>query len=161
MPNSLKKPMKPRETPSERPLERDEAGNLQLDPAGELARIMWAEARGSGPEGARGVGEVVRNRVASPAFPNVASEVIREPQQFSALNPGDPNRQEFYGFAPGHPEWDTYYALAEEILSEPSGPTVGPTFYHATAMSKPPKWAKEKKKVAESGGHTFYASQGR
>ena len=54
-----------------------------------LARTLYGEARGEGPEGMEAVANSIRNRVHNTNYPPNYTGVIRQPKQYSIWN--DPN----------------------------------------------------------------------
>ncbi len=57
-----------------------------------LARIGYAEFRGSNNTEQQVGMDITLNRVGSDRYPNTLSGVIEQPRQYSSLNEGDPNR---------------------------------------------------------------------
>lgn len=52
-----------------------------------VAAVLWAEARGEGPNGVRAVAEVIRNRTSSPRrWGRTPYEVVTKVKQFACLN---------------------------------------------------------------------------
>lgn len=82
------KPEQPAETPVQEPIEipiieTPDPIEHTDDDVMLLAQLIHHEANNQGLNGWIGVGEVVRNRVESPLFPNSVKEVINQPGQFT------------------------------------------------------------------------------
>ena len=74
-----------------------------------MVYVMWLEARGEGPDGMRGAGHVIHNRVGAPGFPKTLRGVLLQPNAFSCLLPSDPE----FGKEPD--AGDSQFAFCEEI----------------------------------------------
>lgn len=126
-----------------------------------LARTLWGEARGEGPQGMEAVACVILNRV------HVAQakggywwgsdiiSVCQKPYQFSCWNRSDPNYKQLQAVT----EKDIHYATAVRIARRAVAETLadttgGATHYHAKYVS--PDWASGQKPTAIIGNHIFY-----
>ncbi|MGB4057466.1 MAG: cell wall hydrolase [Alphaproteobacteria bacterium] len=127
-----------------------------------LARTLWGEARGEGPDGMEAVACVIFNRV------KIANEnggrwwwggniiqVCQKPYQFSCWNRSDPNFQKLQAVD----ETDLYFATAlriarRAIAGSITDTTNGATHYHAKTAT--PYWARGEVPVAVIGNHIFY-----
>ena len=101
-----------------------------------MARVMWLEARGEGPDGMRAVGHVMKNRAGFVGFPKTLRAVILQPNAFSCLLSNDPE----FGTEPkaGDPQHAFCAEIAPKILDgTDADPTNGAHFYinYATATS--------------------------
>lgn len=126
-----------------------------------LAATTWAEARSEGEDGMRAVAHVIVNRI-GPRFGENLATVIYTPMQFSAWNPGDPNRplaQNPDRYARGGESLETWEAaqrIAREVLERRSvDPTGGALFYHTRAVR--PHWSGYGVGKKTIGAHIFYA----
>jgi spore germination cell wall hydrolase CwlJ-like protein len=113
-----------------------------------LARNIYFEARGEPAAGQYAVGEVTMNRKASRFFPRSVCAVVYEKRAFSwtdsAVLP-----------EPAGEEWIRARQVAEAVYYQRYTPALkGALYYHATYVN--PDWAKEKRRVAQIGGHIFY-----
>lgn len=126
-----------------------------------LARTLWGEARGEGPEGMEAVASVVLNRVRIAQergkywWGNNIIQVCQKPYQFSCWNRADPNFRKLQAVD----ETDLYFATARRIArravySALVDNTGGATHYHAKGAD--PYWAKKRKTSAIIGRHIFY-----
>ena len=121
-----------------------------------LARTLWAEARGEGREGMIAVANVVMNRVKSARYPDSVVGVVFQEWQFSAWNPGDPNRRKALTVT----EDDKLFQLALSIAGEAVHGTLpditgGAMHYHVIGLN--PNWRDDSKISATIGHHVFYA----
>lgn len=109
----------------------------------QLARIIYAEARGESFKGQVAVGAVVLNRVQSNAFPDSITEVIFQPGQFSAIRDGQ------YSLKPNQAAYDA----ARSALNG-WDPTGGALYYYNphTATSS---WSKSRPTLSSIGNHVF------
>ena len=123
-----------------------------------LAKTIFGEARGEGPQAMRLVAWVIRNRRDHPqkAYGKSIAEVVTAPYQFSCWLKGDPN---FYKLANpmrlsevDRKAWLEAVGIALEVLSaDPTtNPLPGVYHYHDTSIS-PPAWAKQMVPVRVSG----------
>lgn len=126
-----------------------------------LARTLWGEARGEGPEGMKAVACVVLNRVAVAQdkgkywWGNNVIQVCQKPYQFSCWNRSDPNFQKLQAVDSA----DLYFATALRIARRAlngclEDNTAGATHYHASSIS--PYWAQRQGPSAKIGNHIFY-----
>lgn len=90
-------------------LERGEEIDLNSD-LGLLARIGYAEFRGSNSTEQQNGMDITLNRVEDSQFPNTLKGVIEQKKQYSSLNIGDPNKK--------------YYDNPESTLSNEKGKTI-------------------------------------
>jgi cell wall hydrolase len=120
-----------------------------------LAIAIYFEARGEPVSGQVAVGQVIMNRVRSPAFPETICGVVYQGQmqkscQFSFTCDGKSDT----------PRNDEQWALAQDIAKKITAgelwlPEVGySTFYHANYVS--PYWAGSMNKIDKIGRHIFY-----
>jgi Cell Wall Hydrolase len=110
----------------------------QLDDAHILALCIWRESRGEGMLGRRGVGCVVRNRIAADSyFGHDYSAVILKPYQFSSFNANDPNSNLWP--TDGTPDWMGCLAEANEVLGGCDDVTNGALFYFSPPLTQAPK----------------------
>lgn len=116
-----------------------------------LARTGFGEARGEGLEGMRRAMHVVKNRAgAGPIEP-----VVTAPKQFSAWNPGDPNRAKMLAVTEQDKDFAAALKLAVLILSgRDQDPTGGATHYFNPRAVRP-EWAKAMESLGEYGQHVF------
>lgn len=126
-----------------------------------LARTLWGEARGEGPQGMEAVASVILNRVAVAQVKGGywwGSDIIsvcQKPYQFSCWNRSDAN----YKLLQAITEKDIHYATAVRIARRAvagvlGDSTGGATHYHARQVS--PDWAKGQVPSATIGNHIFY-----
>ncbi len=124
--------------------------NLDSD-LGQVARTVYAEARGENAIEKKAVASVIRNRVESPSFPDTYEDVVTQPYQFSALLKSDPNRPAYENPA-RHARGDSrsQKALNESVeaayfaLLGTMDIAQGATLYYSPRSMKPagalPKW---------------------
>ena len=134
------------------------SATVQPGDAGDvLARTLWGEARGEGPQGMEAVTCVVMNRVkrAATHFGTSVKDCCQKPFQFSCWNERDPNRARLLAVTTA----DTDFAQALAIAARAVGGaltdvTAGATHYHTRAVR--PDWAAGKTPCFELGSHLFY-----
>lgn len=128
-------------------------GNFVDDPEQMiLARALFGEIRdASYPDEARiAVGWSIRNRVEDSRWSNSYREVITKPFQYSAFNPGDPNRKYvenplFKGKEINRKAWQNAYVLARQVIrGEVNDPTHGANHYYDSSIDTPAYLTKEK-----------------
>lgn len=111
-----------------------------------LARIIHAESGGEALEGQIAVGNVVLNRVNSPAFPNTVYSVVFQGSQFTPVMNGTiystPNAES---------------VLAAKLCLDGAN-TVGDALYFVNPRATPGSWASRNRPyVATIGAHAFFS----
>lgn len=113
-----------------------------------LAKTIWAEARGEGPDGMRLVAWVIRARVESPKWPDTYASVVTQRNQFSAWLHGDPNRDKMVDPLAGPDAddamWYEAIRIADEVLDAPASDNPLPGVYHYVDVrleGRLPSWA--------------------
>lgn len=132
------------------------------------ARTVWGEARGEPFEGKVAVMWVIRNRAERPRWwsrnpdnipDDTVEAVCKDPLQFSAWNPSDPNskRLPIITFStPQFPECLT--AVAGVLSGNCPDPTGGADSYHTIQIL--PAWAENRHPTVVIGNHAFYRLEG-
>lgn len=129
----------------------------QINPRelGCLSQAIYYEARGESRDGQIAVGEVVMNRVRSPAYPNTVCAVVYQGShrttgcQFTFTCDGSLNR------SPRGPAWARAREIATQvILGYARSMTQRATHYHTTAVN--PVWASGLVETTQIGSHIFY-----
>ncbi|MCR9255657.1 MAG: cell wall hydrolase [Alphaproteobacteria bacterium] len=120
-----------------------------------MARTIWGEARGEGIAGQRAVAHVIVNRARRGGWwGDTIAEVCRKPYQFSAWNPGDPNRRKMLGLAPETTDYLVALAIAYRAAAGiDSDPTGGADHYHTTDVE--PWWSGKLTRLTSIGSHIF------
>lgn len=118
-----------------------------------LAEALYFEARGTGAEGRRAVGEVILNRAADPRFPASVCGVVDQRYngscQFSYRCDSQP---ETYN-EPA--ELDKALQTAAVLLADrQTDITNGALYFHAASM--PPGWFNTLHRLGQFGGNIFY-----
>lgn len=90
-----------------------------------IAKVIWGEARGEPLDGQQAVAEVILNRLASDAFPNTVSAIVKAPGQFLS----QPN---WYKATPNQTQYDAIedalegpYVLPENVTQFSTGKKSG------------------------------------
>jgi len=133
-------------------VDRFSAGAPLTDQAQCIAVAVYHEARGESLEGQLAVAKVIMNRAASGDYPTSWCGVVKQPWQFSFVNPRT-------GYMPGvdqaSAEWRkalgvTRLAVANAVQSVPGDCL----WYHADYVA--PKWRNNLRRVEKIGAHIFY-----
>ena len=133
-------------------VDRFSAGAPLTDQANCIAVAVYHEARGESLEGQLAVAKVIMNRAASGDYPISWCGVVKQPWQFSFVNPRT-------GYMPGvdqaSAEWRkalgvTRLAVANAVQSVPGDCL----WYHADYVA--PKWRNNLRRVEKIGAHIFY-----
>ncbi|WP_324715904.1 cell wall hydrolase [Carboxydochorda subterranea] len=126
-----------------------------------MAKTVFGEARGENEETQRTVAWVIRNRVDDPKqrFGDSIPEVCTRPRQFSAWNPGDPNRERLLdpmGHVTEQQAWYQCVQVAWGVLEAPSwaNPIPGVYWYHDRSIAPPP-WTRNLQEVPVPGVDRF------
>jgi N-acetylmuramoyl-L-alanine amidase len=124
------------------------------DQANCIAVAVYHEARGESLEGQLAVAKVIMNRAASGKYPTSWCGVVKQPWQFSFVNPRT-------GYMPSVDQasdsWRkalgvTRLAVANAVQSVPSECL----WYHADYVA--PSWGRRLTRVEKIGAHIFYRS---
>ena len=135
-------------------VDRFSAGAPLTDEAQCIAIAVYHEARGESLEGQLAVAKVIMNRAASGQYPTSWCGVVKQPWQFSFVNPRT-------GYMPSVDQasaaWRkalgvTRLAVANAVQSVPSECL----WYHADYVA--PSWGRRLTKVEKIGAHIFYRS---
>ena len=125
---------------------------VQLDEqANCLATAVYFEARGESLEGQLAVADVVMNRAASGQYPSTWCDVVKQPWQFSFVNP----RTGQFPSITDMDSWKTAQGVARVAMAEVVREV--PTdvlWYHANYVS--PSWGGRLTQVERIGAHIFY-----
>lgn len=123
----------------------DEQGNC-------LATAVYFEARGESLEGQLAVARVVMNRAASGKYPPDWCSVVKQPWQFSFVNP---HTGQFPAVDPNSAAWARAQGIARMAMANivPSVST-DVLWYHATYVA--PSWGRRLNMVEKIGAHIFY-----
>lgn len=130
------------------------AGAPLTDQANCIAVAVYHEARGESLEGQLAVAKVIMNRAASGKYPTSWCGVVKQPWQFSFVNPRT-------GYMPSVNQasaaWRkalgvTRLAVANAVSSVPNDCL----WYHADYVA--PSWGRRLTRVEKIGAHIFYRS---
>ncbi|HET9336748.1 MAG TPA: cell wall hydrolase [Sphingomicrobium sp.] len=135
-------------------VDRFSAGAPMTDEANCIATAVYHEARGESLEGQVAVAKVIMNRAASGKYPTSWCGVVKQPWQFSFVNPRT-------GYMPSVDQasaaWRkalgvTRLAVANAVPSVSSDCL----WYHADYVA--PSWGRRLTRVEKIGAHIFYRS---
>jgi N-acetylmuramoyl-L-alanine amidase len=130
------------------------AGAPLTDEANCIAVAVYHEARGESLEGQLAVAKVIMNRASSGKYPTSWCGVVKQPWQFSFVNPRS-------GYMPSvdraSASWRkalgvTRLAVANAVQSVPNDCL----WYHADYVA--PSWGRRLTRVEKIGAHIFYRS---
>jgi len=130
------------------------AGAPLTDEANCIAVAVYHEARGESLEGQLAVAKVIMNRASSGKYPTSWCGVVKQPWQFSFVNPRS-------GYMPGVDQdsaaWRkalgvTRLAVANAVSTVPGDCL----WYHADYVA--PSWGRRLTRVEKIGAHIFYRS---
>jgi N-acetylmuramoyl-L-alanine amidase len=133
-------------------VDRFSAGAPMTDEANCIAVAVYHEARGESLEGQLAVAKVIMNRAASGKYPTSWCGVVKQPWQFSFVNPRS-------GYMPSVDQssaaWRkalgvTRLAVANAVQSVPTDCL----WYHADYVA--PSWGRSLTRVNKIGAHIFY-----
>lgn len=127
--------------------------NASLDEqANCLAVAVYHEARGESLEGQLAVANVVINRTNSPKYPDSWCKVVKQPWQFSFVNP---RTGSYPSVNLNSQAWANAQAIAR-IAASNTAAEVDPDvlWYHADYVA--PSWGKRLQLVEKIGTHIFY-----
>ena len=133
-------------------VDRYAAGAPLDEEANCMAVAVYHEARGETLEGQLAVARVIMNRAASGKYPTTWCGVVKQPWQFSFVNPRS-------GYMPGVDQdsasWRKALGITRLAMSNavPSLST-DVLWYHANYVS--PSWGRRLTKVSQIGAHIFY-----
>lgn len=132
-----------------------------------LARTLWGESRSEGRKGMEAVASVILNRVAKPSWwsrtkadgipDNTVAAVCLKPWQFSAWNPGDPNRAKMLAVTAD----DLEFSMALEVAAQAIAGVIpdqtgGACHYKVDSWPWPAAWGPEREPDYRCGRHDFY-----
>jgi spore germination cell wall hydrolase CwlJ-like protein len=133
-----------------------------------LARTIWGEARGEGPDGMAAVAWVALNRAGIAARYEAVSGrphplygdgtvagACTRPLQFSCWNASDRNRPLLLAATMADPAFAVAWRVAGDVLDGAiADPTAGATHYHEASVH--PSWAQGQTPTQRIGRHVFY-----
>ena len=130
------------------------AGAPLTDEANCIAVAVYHEARGESLEGQMAVAKVIMNRAASGKYPSSWCGVVKQPWQFSFVNP---RSGQYPSVDQTSAAWRkalgvTRLAVANAVQSVPSDCL----WYHADYVA--PSWGRRLTQVSKIGTHIFYRS---
>jgi spore germination cell wall hydrolase CwlJ-like protein len=117
-----------------------------------LATAVYFEARGETVEGQLAVARVVMNRAASGKYPPDWCSVVKQPWQFSFVNP---HSGQYPAINTGSAAWARAQGIARLAVAN-IVPSVEQDvlWYHATYVA--PSWGRRLSMVEKIGAHIFY-----
>lgn len=125
-----------------------------------MGKTLHGEARGEPSDGLTACGWSIRNRVtdARRRWPRDVANACLQWRQFSAWNPGDPNRSLLIEVELGDPDYMRCLAVAGNVIAG-LVPDLSNGANHyltkAVAEQSPPDWFSEAKITARYGRHLF------
>ena len=128
------------------------AGTPLDEQANCLATAVYFEARGESLDGQLAVARVVMNRASSGKYPPDWCSVVKQPWQFSFVNP---HTGQFPAIDTGSAAWARAQGIARVAISNVV-PSLEPDvlWYHATYVA--PSWGHRLSMVERIGAHIFY-----
>lgn len=130
------------------------AGAPLTDEAQCIAVAVYHEARGESVEGQLAVAKVIMNRAASGKYPTSWCGVVKQPWQFSFVNP---RTGRFPSVDQSSDAWRKALGVTRLAVAN-AVPTLSDDvlWYHANYVS--PKWGRRLTRVERIGAHIFYRS---
>lgn len=121
-----------------------------------LARTLYGEARGEGPQGMEAVGHVILNRVNHQKWGQNIAEVAQRKEQFSCWNHYDHNSRLIRRVDLTDPKFMEAFRIAQKLVLRDlrDDPTRGATHFHNIYVAPP--WRDGMIQTARIGGHVFY-----
>ena len=128
------------------------AGSALDEQSNCLAVAVYHEARGETLEGQLAVANVIINRTNSPKYPDSWCEVMKQPWQFSFVNP---RTGRYPAVKASSQAWANAQAIAR-IAASNTAAEVDPDvlWYHADYVA--PSWGKRLQLAEKIGTHIFY-----
>ena len=128
------------------------AGSTLDEQANCMAVAVYHEARGESVEGQLAVARVIMNRAASGKYPTTWCGVVKQPWQFSFVNPRT-------GILPAVDQTSSCWRKAQGITRLAMANVVPSLsadvlWYHANYVA--PSWGRRLTKVSQIGAHIFY-----
>ena len=127
-----------------------------------MTRTVMGEAGDQSDQGKAAVAHVIMNRVQQGKWGDNPSAVVHAPGQFE---PWQTRRRELHGYDPKSLAYQQTRSIVEGVLDGSIGdPTNGATHFYSPVSQaalgrRPPGWSGSPK-LAEIGGHRFYAPEG-
>jgi hypothetical protein len=127
-----------------------------------VARTMLSEAGQDGPQGMAAVAAVIKNRLQSGQYGASPSEVVQQPNAFSAWSLPKTDSNNPSKWSPKSPQYQQASSIADSVFSgQIPDPTGGASHYLNPAIvtaqkGKLPDWA-QGQPTAMIGKHAFYA----
>ena len=151
-------PAAPVVTPAPRPLTLGEmvsayhASEALDDEQNCLATAVYHEARGETLEGQLAVARVIINRAASGRYPTTMCGVVKQPWQFSFVNP---HSGRMPGVDAASDSWRKAKAIAEiAVKNAAASVSTDVLWYHADYVA--PSWGRRLTRANKIGAHIFY-----
>jgi len=130
-----------------------------------LARTIWGEARGEGPDGMAAVACVVMNRLAVAAADSqpywwgaTVVQICQKPFQFSCWNADDPNRDKLLAVTDADPQFRQALDIATTAVTGGLPDSTNEATHYVVAGVNP-AWLREEPpplRTARIGKHVFY-----
>ncbi|MEO5772502.1 MAG: cell wall hydrolase [Sphingomicrobium sp.] len=135
-------------------VDRYKAGAPLDEQATCMAVAVYHEARGESLEGQLAVARVVMNRAASGKYPSSWCGTVKQPWQFSFVNP---KTGEYPRVDEGSASWEKAVAITRLAISN-AVPTLSNDvlWYHASYVA--PSWGHRLNRAEKIGTHIFYRS---
>jgi hypothetical protein len=128
------------------------AGAPLTDEANCIAVAVYHEARGESLEGQMAVAKVIMNRAASGKYPSNWCGVVKQPWQFSFVNPRTGNMP---GVDATSAAWNKALGVTRlAVANAVPGLSDDVLWYHADYVA--PSWGRRLTKVNKIGAHIFY-----
>jgi N-acetylmuramoyl-L-alanine amidase len=117
-----------------------------------IAVAVYHEARGESLEGQLAVAKVIMNRAASAKYPDTWCEVVKQPWQFSFVNP---RTGHYPAVDEGSASWRKALGITRLAINN-AFPSVDNDvlWYHATYVA--PSWGRRLSRAQQIGTHIFY-----
>ena len=132
-------------------VDRYSAGATLDEQANCLATAVYFEARGESLQGQLAVADVVMNRAASGQYPSNWCDVVKQPWQFSFVNP----RTGQFPAITDAASWAKAQGIARIAMADVMREVpANVLWYHADYVS--PSWGSRLTEVSQIGAHIFY-----
>ncbi len=123
-----------------------------------VAAAVYYEAANQPEEGQYAIAHVIKNRMDDDAFPNNGCRVVRQPYQFSFINPE--SKQAFKNMKVDKDAWHKAVGIAGQVLSETVQDNTRGSIFYCNEKRAKADWCKASTPVVEYKDHKYVTRDG-